>query len=867
MNTISLYTYYIYDKYKDLKTTGKDIFNNNDLWKIFEWYSAITLHKETNKVFYRYEDIDSDFKERNDLTSNDSGIDLCNLTDTIVQCKLREKYLNWSDCATFFGSQNIFSDELKKTIIKWPNLIITRNLDSKLSTNLSQRSSLFKDKVLDIPAMLHFCEELYNNPPEIPQPIEKIELRYYQKECIDLIKNNGNVCICIPTGTGKNIIIMHSIELNKKYLILVPTIVLMDQLKDEIIKHFPHLNSKIQLIGNSKRSFKENINITICVFNSVHLVEKYKYDKIFIDEAHHIYKPEIYIQQDEEENDNDETEELEINPSLENETYMDKIRKLKEQNNNVYLSATIDPIDGFVNYKKDIRDMINQGYLCDYDIHIPIFSAGPTDKTVCYHLIQNYKHIIVYCEDRKRGQYINKLLNELQCNCSSYIDCNTTKSERAKIIEQYKSGEIPFLVNVKVLVEGFDAPITKGVCLMHLPSSSTTIIQIIGRCLRLHPLKIKANIILPFSQDNEEKSINIFLKTLARNDRRIRKSYETKTIGGYINLYNIKEDNEYNDQEIGILKYNMIFDSLGQCKNSDEIWEEKLSSLKEFIDINKIRPSSTSENNDEKKLGKWVGTNKQSHKDKNRGMQDGTYRRKKWEEFEKQYKKYMMDLDEKWKENLNSVKQFLNNNKKRPSTVSKIEHEKRLGYWLLTNKKDYRNQECGMKDPERRKQWDEFVEQYKRYIMTKEEIWQENLNSVKQFLNNNKRRPSSKCGINQYEKRLGRWLEDNKKDYINQECGMKDPERRKQWDEFVEQYKRYIMTKEEIWQENLNSVKQFLNNNKRRPNSKSKKKHERSLGEWLIDRTCNYKKQKEGMKDPERRKKWEEFINDYKEYI
>jgi len=27
MNTISLYTYYIYDKYKDLKTTGKDIFN------------------------------------------------------------------------------------------------------------------------------------------------------------------------------------------------------------------------------------------------------------------------------------------------------------------------------------------------------------------------------------------------------------------------------------------------------------------------------------------------------------------------------------------------------------------------------------------------------------------------------------------------------------------------------------------------------------------------------------------------------------------------------------------------------------------------------------------------------------------------
>jgi superfamily II DNA/RNA helicase len=867
MNTISLYTYYIYDKYKDLKTTGKDIFNNNDLWKIFEWYSAITLHKETNKLFYRYEDIDSDFKERNKLTSNDSGIDLCNLTDTIVQCKLREKYLNWTDCATFFGSQNIFSDELKKTIIKWPNLIITRNLDSKLSTNLYQRSSLFKDKLLDIPAMLHFCEELYNNPPEVPQPIEKIELRYYQKECIDLIKNNGNVCICIPTGTGKNIIIMHSIEFNKKYLILVPTIVLMDQLKDEIIKHFPHLNSKIQLIGNSKRSFKENINITICVFNSVHLVEKYKYDKIFIDEAHHIYKPEIYIQQDEEENDNDETEELELDPSLENETYMDKIRKLKEQNNNVYLSATIDPIDGFVNYKKDIRDMINQRYLCDYDIHIPIFSADPTDKTVCSYLIQNYKYIVVFCEDRKRGQYINKLLNELQSNCSSYIDCNTTKSERAKIIEQYKSGEILFLVNVKVLVEGFDAPITKGVCLLSLPSSSTKIIQIIGRCLRLHPLKIKANVILPFSQDNEEKSINIFLKTLARNDRRIKKSYETKTIGGYINLYNIEEQDEPNDQdqEIGILKYNMIFDSLGHCKNSDEIWEEKLSRLKEFIDINKIRPNQRSENNDEKVLGIWVVGNKKDYKKQEHGMKDEK-RRRQWDEFVNNYKEYIMDLDEIWEEKLSSLKEFIDNNKRRPNQRSKNNYEKILGKWVGTNKNDYKNQKQGMKDETRRKKWEEFVNNYTEYLMSKEEIWQENFTNVKQFIYNNKRGPKQKSKNNN-EKVLRLWLDHNKNDYKNQKQGMKDETRRKQWEEFLNDYKEYIMNFDEVWENKLSSLKQFMDNNKRKPNKRSKNNHEKSLGEWLVNNKKNYKTQECGMKDETRRKKWEDFLNDYKEYI
>lgn len=67
------------------------------------------------------------------------------------------------------------------------------------------------------------------------------------------------------------------------------------------------------------------------------------------------------------------------------------------------------------------------------------------------------------------------------------------------LLKKYKEGKIPFLVNVRILVEGFDAPITKGICFMHLPSSNTTLIQIIGRALRLHPLKTIAHIILPFS--------------------------------------------------------------------------------------------------------------------------------------------------------------------------------------------------------------------------------------------------------------------------------------------------------------------------------------------------------------------------------
>jgi superfamily II DNA or RNA helicase len=152
--------------------------------------------------------------------------------------------------------------------------------------------------------------------------------------------------------------------------------------------------------------------------------------------------------------------------------------------------------------------MIDLKYLCDYQIHIPIFNDDPTNKNICEYLIQNYRNIIIYCNSQKEGMQLNKLMNELQLNCSSYIDCHTSKKLRNNIIDKYKKGDIPFLINVRILVEGFDAPITKGVCFMHLPTNKTTLIQIIGRCLRLHPTKNIANIILPFSSIEDEGSLS-----------------------------------------------------------------------------------------------------------------------------------------------------------------------------------------------------------------------------------------------------------------------------------------------------------------------------------------------------------------------
>ena len=78
---IRRYNKCIYDELNKYINSGKEIkdFDNNDLAKIFEYYSCIKLSQEYNQIFYEYSEIDPDFKEEHMMTINDSGIDACKI--------------------------------------------------------------------------------------------------------------------------------------------------------------------------------------------------------------------------------------------------------------------------------------------------------------------------------------------------------------------------------------------------------------------------------------------------------------------------------------------------------------------------------------------------------------------------------------------------------------------------------------------------------------------------------------------------------------------------------------------------------------------------------------------------------------------
>jgi hypothetical protein len=89
----------------------------------------------------------------------------------------------------------------------------------------------------------------------------------------------------------------------------------------------------------------------------------------------------------------------------------------------------------------------------------------------------------------------------------------------------------------RVLAVGFDAPITKGVCFVSMPASKTHIIQVVGRCLRKHPNKRMASVVLPFvtGHDDGQRACDFF-RILAQNDKRLKRALVCDGLG-YVDVW------------------------------------------------------------------------------------------------------------------------------------------------------------------------------------------------------------------------------------------------------------------------------------------------------------------------------------------
>ena len=155
-------------------------------------------------------------------------------------------------------------------------------------------------------------------------------------------------------------------------------------------------------------------------------------------------------------------------------------------------------------------------------------------------------------------------------------------------------------------------------------------------------------------------------------------------------------------------------------------------------------------------------------------------------------------------------------------------------------------------------------------FLNRNNIWISKLEWVKKYMNENKKRPST-TDKNKDVKTYGMWISHQVTNYKKNDQIMTENTIRKLWEDFIndDKYKIYFLTNEEEWNLNLEWVKKYIDENKKRQSERDKNKDVKMCGKWIGSQIQNYKKKQYIMANDTIRKLWEDFINDdkYKNYF
>ena len=192
----------------------------------------------------------------------------------------------------------------------------------------------------------------------------------------------------------------------------------------------------------------------------------------------------------------------------------DSINKLinNEKHNKLYLSATpriyelennddIDVNDIFGNYiyKMSFNEAINEKYISDYEVYLPIFELKENEEIKSLNIHNDYLQkiqfliegikmcgnlkIIVYVRDHKEItnfiENFNKLNEYYQYDVNiSSITCNESYKKRDKILDDFnKSEKISILLSNHILDEAIDIRSCNSIYMTYISSSKIKNIQ------------------------------------------------------------------------------------------------------------------------------------------------------------------------------------------------------------------------------------------------------------------------------------------------------------------------------------------------------------------------------------------------------
>ena len=580
--------------------------------KAFEMFVADRLTGADTRAFLLWEDVDATTKEACGLTKADAGVDVTDGATTLVQCKLRSRNLTWRECSTFFASAVSFTNGAYS--VPWRSLLLARNSCSTLSRTLAE---LGASRPFDLPIPLSefraYAEEcldahnagLAHHEEQSPAPIE---LRDFQREAIALCTKETEraAYIVLPTGCGKSLIMARvAASADHRVLILVPLIVLCDQIMEVLATFAAAPTAAVAVGGGRDRATASDIDsarVVVCVYNSAYKLDFTKFRRILIDEAHFVRAPMIYADLVAESDSNGTESDSSDSAGVGRDGYA-AVRAAATLASARLFSATLDAPEGSEKCTRTLREMIDAGYLCDYQLNVPVFDVGATSSDLARFLVRNYRSMLIFCSTRAEGLAFCSAMNEIG-PCARYLDCDTPRLERREVLDAFKTGLLAFVVNVRVLSVGFDAPITRGVCFVNMPASKTHIIQVIGRCLRLHPDKRIAQVVLPLvsGAHDEDKRARDFMRVLAQNDARLTQALRARG-GGHVSMRRVESADEDTDASSSAadLLYTAVYDSMGAAIT--DAWSIRFDEMLAYYAEHGALPHARAPG-----LGSWIST-------------------------------------------------------------------------------------------------------------------------------------------------------------------------------------------------------------------------------------------------------------------
>jgi DNA repair protein RadD len=336
--------------------------------------------------------------------------------------------------------------------------------------------------------------------------------RQYQIDCVQaawdfLCSRRDDPVLVLPTGAGKSWIIAalcrDAVErFDGRVIVLAHRKELLEQNAEKIRALIPGLEVGIYSAGLKKRDTDHRILVAgiQSVFDKAHLIGLRQL--CIIDESHLVADEGMY------------------------RTFLEDLKRFVPFVRRVGLTATPYRLDvgtlcgpdrlfARVAYKADVRELMNQGFLCPitttpslvkYDtdkLHVrggefvpsemnELFGDTAKVKAACQEIVAmttDRHSVLIFCSG---VQHAGNVANEIARLTGELVGCVTGETDpitRGATLHEFKAGRLKYVVNCDVLTTGFDAPNIDAIVILRATKSPGLLAQICGRGFRPHESK------------------------------------------------------------------------------------------------------------------------------------------------------------------------------------------------------------------------------------------------------------------------------------------------------------------------------------------------------------------------------------------